>query len=108
MERAREQAHESGVSDRVTFYQRDLFEADLGEATVVILFLWEDVNVDLRPKLVRELPPGAPIISHMHGMGNWEPDTTIVVPTDEEGYGGSTRIHRWTVPADTLDLSSSD
>lgn len=107
VERARENAERAGVSDRVRFYERDLFEADLSEATVVTLFLWEDVNVKLRPKLIRELPPGASIISHMHEMGDWDPDTTITVPTEEEGYGGSTRVHRWYVPADTLGLGRS-
>lgn len=107
VERARENAERAGVSDRVRFYERDLFEADLSAATVVTLFLWEDVNVKLRPKLIRELPPGTPIVSHMHEMGDWDPDTTITVPTGEEGYGGSTRVHRWYVPADTIDVGRS-
>jgi len=46
------------VEDRVRFVRGDLFEADIGEATVVTLFLFETLNRRLLPKLLRELAPG--------------------------------------------------
>lgn len=45
--------------------------------TVGALYLWEHVNLKLRPKLLRELDPGDRIVSHDFRMGKWEPDTTI-------------------------------
>src|SRR5688500_5476936 len=55
---ARQNARAAGVEERIVFKNQDLFEADLAGATVVTLFLWPEVNLRLRPKLVRELEPG--------------------------------------------------
>jgi SAM-dependent methyltransferase len=64
---------EAGVSDKATFVQGDLFEADLSKATVITLFLLPDINLRLRPKLLA-LKPGTRIASNTFGMGDWEPD----------------------------------
>lgn len=79
VELARRNAAEAGVSERVTFVHQDMFEADLSPATVVTLFLYPDVNMKLRPKLMAELRPGTRVVSHWHDMGDWEPDRTIRV-----------------------------
>jgi SAM-dependent methyltransferase len=70
---AQQRAKEAGVSDRATFVQGDLFEADLSKATVITLFLLPDINLRLRPKLL-ELKPGTRIASNTFTMGDWEPD----------------------------------
>ncbi|MFO7277151.1 MAG: class I SAM-dependent methyltransferase [Pseudomonadota bacterium] len=71
---ANENARAAGVADRVRFIQQDMFEADLREATVVTLYLVPQFNQRLRPKLLRELPPGARIVSHQYDMGDdWPP-----------------------------------
>ena len=57
--KATENAAAAGVGDRVRFVSQDLFSADLSEATVVTLYLLQSLNERLRPKLVRELKPGA-------------------------------------------------
>ena len=41
--------------------QADLFRTDLRKADVVTLYLLESLNEKLRPKLLRELKPGARI-----------------------------------------------
>lgn len=72
---ARENARRAGVSDRVTFIEGDLFQADLSSATVVAIFLLPSMNMRLIPKFERELRPGARIVSHHFAMGDrWEPD----------------------------------
>ncbi len=96
VEKARANAEDAGVSDRVEFRQKDLFETDLSEATVVALYLWPEINVKLRPKLLRELDPGDRIVSHDFRMGDWEPDQKI-----EMGGDGPTNLELvfvWTVP----------
>jgi len=80
---SRENAIEAGVSDRVQFIQMDLFEADIREATVVTLYLLSEVNLRLRPKLFRELSPGTRVVSHEFSMGDWEPDATTSVKTED-------------------------
>jgi len=72
-------AQEAGVADRVRFVEGDIFEADLSPATVVTLYLLTSINERLRPKLLKELRPGARIVSHQFRMGDWNPDREIVV-----------------------------
>ena len=80
-----------GVSDRVRFVAEDLFAANLSDATVVTLYLLQSMNERLRPKLVRELKPGARVVSHVFNMGpEWPPEKTI--------EAGPSRIFLWTIP----------
>jgi hypothetical protein len=85
----------AGVTNRVRFTQQDLFEADLSGATVVTLYLLPDVNLKLRPKLLRELCPGTRIVSHNYDMGDWQPEAVAEV----EVKGTKHYIYSWTVPA---------
>ena len=75
---SRRLAKEAGVSDKATFIEGDLFEADLSKATVITLFLLPDINERLRPKLL-ELKPGTRIASNTFEMGDWEPDVRETV-----------------------------
>ena len=72
----------AGVSDRVRFIDGDMFHVSVREATVVALYLFPSVLVELREKLIRELPRGARIVSHSFVMGTWEPDCKLRVPGD--------------------------
>ena len=63
-------AKEAGVSDKATFAQGDLYEADLSKATVITLFLLPNINLKLRPSLL-ELKPGTRIVSNTFDMGDW-------------------------------------
>ena len=87
-----ESARRAGVADRVTFRAGDLFQTDLTEATVVILYLSTELNLRLRPKLLRELRPGARIVSHDFDMGDWAPARTVHV--QERG----SQLRLWIVP----------
>jgi ribosomal protein L11 methylase PrmA len=70
----------AGVGDKVTFILGDLFEQNIGEATVITLYLLPSLNVKLMPKLKAELKPGTRIVSQSFDMqGQWEPDETISV-----------------------------
>ena len=87
---AADNAAAAGVSDRVRFVTGDLFAADIGEATVVTLYLLQSLNERLRPKLVRELKPGARIVSHLFNMGpEWPPLRTL--------RAGASPIFLWTI-----------
>ncbi|PKN63056.1 MAG: SAM-dependent methyltransferase [Deltaproteobacteria bacterium HGW-Deltaproteobacteria-15] len=74
IEESRKNAETAGVVGRVRFYEQDLFNADIADATVVMLYLFPEVNLRLRPKLLRDLKPGTRIVSHSHTMGQWDPD----------------------------------
>jgi SAM-dependent methyltransferase len=74
---AQQNASQAGVNGRVHFVQQNLFEADVHDATVVTLYLLPDVNLKLRPKLLKQLKPGSRIVSHQFDMGEWQPDRKI-------------------------------
>ena len=84
-------AQKAGVSRRVKFLNQDLFEAKIGDATVVTLYLWPSVNMKLRPKLLKDLKPGTRVVSNMHDMGDWQPDKAIKA----DGHN----IYLWIIPA---------
>ena len=92
-----ENARKANVTSRVQFVQQDLFQTDIGKATVVMLYLWPEVNLKLRPKLLRELKPGTRVVSHSHNMGSWEPDQTIRTP---DGH----TVYFWVIPANVTGI----
>ena len=57
---ARENARKAGVAGRVKFIEQDLFDSKFSDATVVMLYLFPDINLKLRPKLLRDLKAGNP------------------------------------------------
>lgn len=76
---ATQNAKAAGVGDKVMFREADLFTADLGEATVITLYLSPVVNHRLAPKLMKELKPGTRIVSHAFDLGDWKPQQTLTV-----------------------------
>jgi SAM-dependent methyltransferase len=87
---ARENAEKAGVSQLVTFREGDLFETDLRDATIVTLYLLPSVNLRLRPKLLRELPTGARVVSHNYDMGDdWKPQQSVRL--------GDHYVYFWTI-----------
>lgn len=83
-------ARREGVEERVTFMLGDLFQADIREATVVMLYLQPGPNLRLRPRLLAELRPGTRVVSHSYDMGDWTPDAVTRV--------AGRRIYLWTIP----------
>ncbi|MBI4876506.1 MAG: methyltransferase domain-containing protein [Acidobacteria bacterium] len=86
---AEENARQAGVSDKARFIEKNLFEADVHEATIVTLYLLPDVNRRLRPILLKQLKTGTRIVSHAFDMADWQPDKKISVD-------GRT-VYLWTV-----------
>lgn len=88
---SRKKASMEGVDKKVKFIQEDFFETDLKEATVVTLYLLPEINELLLPKLIKELKPGSRVVSHMWGLGDWEPDKTL--------HAYEKTLYMWFVPA---------
>jgi len=74
---ALENARQAGVSDKTRFIEKNLFDADIHDATVVTLYLLPEVNLRLRPKLLNDLKVGTRIVSHQFDMGDWQPEKKI-------------------------------
>src|SRR5262249_16654475 len=66
-------AKAAGVTEKVEFRQADVLKVkDLDKATVVCLYLGEELNEQLRPLLQKALKPGSRIVSHRFTMGDWK------------------------------------
>jgi methylase of polypeptide subunit release factors len=89
---ANENAKAAGVADRVKFIQGDIFEMDFSEATVVTMYLLQDVNMKLRPKLM-QLRPGTRIVSHNYDLGDWKPERSLNVRAN----GSQHSVYYWVV-----------
>jgi len=87
---AQANALRSGVGDRAKIIQGDIFVEDFSKATVVTLYLLEDLNAKLRPQILN-MQPGTRVVSNTFSMGDWEPDEVI----DSNGQ----TAYLWTVPA---------
>ena len=100
VEQSRHNAQRAGVGAKAFFREQDLFKTDLSPASVITMYLLPDVNLELRPKLLR-LRPGTRIVSHDYDLGDWKPDRTIVVDVPDKPVGAEkkSRIHYWVVPA---------
>jgi len=72
-----ENAAKAGVADRVRFYQRDLFETDVRDATVVTVYLLPGAMGRVERKLLAELRPGARVVAHDFPFPDWRPERTI-------------------------------
>jgi ribosomal protein L11 methylase PrmA len=89
---AQANAKNEGVADRVTFRLQDALTTDVSEATVVTLYLLSASNVRLRPILTKQLRPGARIVSHAFGMGDWQADQ---VDTFVDLSGSKRTLYLW-------------
>ncbi|MEX2571972.1 MAG: SAM-dependent methyltransferase [Gemmatimonadota bacterium] len=96
VERSRILADSAGVAEQTRFIHQDVFEADVREATVVMLYMGAEFNRRLRPLLLEQLAPGARIVSHAFHMDEWAANRTATF-----GSGASrATMYLWVVPAD--------
>jgi methylase of polypeptide subunit release factors len=93
-------AKKEGVADRAQFIEQNLFETDLGAATVITSYLLPEMNRKLRPKLLA-LKPGTRVVAHDYHLGEWDPDEekTLLVPEKTVGDPGKSYIYFYIVPA---------
>ena len=88
----------AGVGDRVTFLNKNIFETDFSEATVVSLYLLNRLNIKLRPTILN-MRPGTRIVTQSFTMNEWESDYTERVDFERGGGKGSANVFLYIVPA---------
>ena len=86
-------AKAAGVEHLVTFKLQDAMTTDVSGASVVTLYLLSASNLKLRPLLTRQLKPGARIVAHSFGMGDWTPEKADSF-TDAEGRSRMLFLYR--------------
>jgi ubiquinone/menaquinone biosynthesis C-methylase UbiE len=88
---AKANASKAGVSDKVSFYEGNIFQTDISKATVITMYLLHSVNLELRPRLLNELKPGTRVVSHSFSMDDWEADEHVRVD--------NRNVYFWVIPA---------
>ena len=88
---SRENIRKAGVQDLAEIRQQDILTVDFSPASVVTMYLLPDVNLKLRPNLLKQLKPGSRVVSHSFDMDDWKPDKI-------EKVDGRT-IYLWTIAA---------
>jgi SAM-dependent methyltransferase len=83
------------VQKLITFEKKDLFEVDLGQATVVTLYLLPDLNEKLIGQL-KKLPKGARVVSHAFPIKGATPDKGYPVTVKKGGLDYD--VYLWTAP----------
>jgi SAM-dependent methyltransferase len=90
-----QRAKDAGVSSLTKFIVQDLFEYDLSKATVITMFLLPEINLKLRPVLLK-LKPGTRIVSNTFTMGDWIPDFEVMT---EDTWNTWYNAMMWIIPA---------
>ena len=91
---ARENVQREKLQNLVEIRQQDFMTAELSNATVVSLYLSYEGNLALRPKLTRELKPGARVVSYAYDMGDWQPK---VMETYRDAAGDTHLLYLWQI-----------
>ncbi|MGH8620548.1 MAG: SAM-dependent methyltransferase [Burkholderiales bacterium] len=97
---ARRTAQREGVAGRVEFREQNLFSTEIGHATVVAMYLFPRLMLQLRPRLFAELKAGTRVVSHDFDMERWRPDERVTVPVPDKPHGPpSSEVLLWIMPA---------
>jgi SAM-dependent methyltransferase len=89
---ANENARKAGVADKVAFRNENLFDTDISKASVLALYLSLAIDIELRPRILKTMKPGARVLSHHFNMGDWLPDKWEQVD--------GRMLYYWVVPVD--------
>jgi hypothetical protein len=90
-ELARRNVKRAGVDGKVRIITGDIFKEDFSKATVVTMYLLPDLNLKLRP-IILKMKPGTRVTSHQFHMGDWEADEKLNIEYRD--------AYVWYVPAD--------
>jgi len=91
---SKQAAQAAGVSDKVEFGVADALKMKTAaEASVVTLYMGQDLNLAMRPMLRKTLKVGSRVVSHRFTMGDWKPAETRSIEVEGETY----ELHLWII-----------
>jgi tRNA G10 N-methylase Trm11 len=98
VEKAKSKAKEEGVAEKVVIRKGDILNEkdmeDVAEASVVLIYIGDDLGARISPLLQKVLKPGTRVVSHRFSLGDWKPDKTETV----KGMDGDEYVlHYWVV-----------
>jgi len=84
VEESLENVRKNRVDRLVTIEQKDIFQLDLRQANVIMLYLLPEMNLRLLPQL-QKLKPGTRIVAHDYGIEGITPDRSVKMISLEDG-----------------------
>ena len=84
------EARAQGFAERVRVFHRNAFDAELGEATIIAMWFWPEMQRLLRPVILARARPGTRVVTNVWDLGSWPPDQV-----DANGQP----VSLWIVPA---------
>ncbi len=91
-------AKAAGVEDKLDFRTQDVLKIDdFADASVVMLYMGNDLNLALRPILKKVLKPGTRVVSHRFTMGDWKENKKIEVT---DAAGTKYQLYLWIIGDD--------
>jgi len=63
----------------IRIVHQDFFEVPLGDASLLVCYLYRGAMQRLSEKLIQELKPGALVVSHTFSIPGWSPESILVV-----------------------------
>jgi len=97
MQLAIENVKKNKLEDKIEIRQGDMLKLtakDVADATVVLLYIGDDLGERVSPLLQKALKPGSRVVSHRFMLGDWKPKESITVKGDD---GGEYELHLWVV-----------
>ena len=97
MKLAVENVKKAKLEDKIELRQGDMLKIgpkDVEDATVVLLYIGDDLGKRVSPILKNSLKPGSRIVSHRFKLGDWTPNRTVTVKGQD---GGEYELHLWIV-----------
>jgi hypothetical protein len=91
----REKIRQENLEQLAEVRHQDFMTAELSSASVLMLYLSHDGNQALKPMLLRQLQPGARVVSYTFDMGDWPPNIT---ESYRDGAGNVHTLYYWEVP----------
>jgi uncharacterized protein (TIGR03000 family) len=92
---SKENANLHDVTKKVQFRVGDVLKIkDLSDASVVLLYMGDDIGGRLKPILQKTLKPGSRVVSHRFRLGDWAPTKTEMVTGKD---GRQYRLLLWVV-----------
>lgn len=91
VELSKRNAERAKVVDLVDLKQGDIFIEDFSEATVLTLYLGNNLNLKLMPKILK-MKPGTRVVSNTFHIESWTADQEVKISNGEVAY-------LWIVPA---------
>lgn len=62
-----------GLHHKAHVYHGNLYDFDLTQADVIVLYLWQSTNQKLKVRISEQLRSGAKVVSHSFSMSGWTP-----------------------------------